>query len=322
MANLYDSVDVLNCAIARGERSTKLRTRERNANLARYMIERKQFTDLRTIDLSAIEVRLQCLDRENAVQREQQAERIAAEGAFFKLSLPKQCESLGIPLEILVLDHTREGWIVDGVAYRNPELAAFTNFRAQGYDGMHCEGSAVISLMKCACLDYFSERAWIGVQKQKLQESESRIYACTGGFDGLCNMHEENIDEILATISLATDAIMQKHIQEFVSAVTGGGVYEGITGFFSVMTEQGLWAIWKALGAVGLAKFAQIYLQEDPSDFRAGWPDLTIVKDVNLRFVEVKTSDKIHASQLDTFRGLLFPAGANVSVLKLTARTT
>ena len=40
--------------------------------------------------------------------------------------------------------------------------------------------------------------------------------------------------------------------------------------------------------------------QMDPYRFRSGWPDLTLVNGEYIEFVEVKTTDKLHYSQIDT----------------------
>jgi hypothetical protein len=57
----------------------------------------------------------------------------------------------------------------------------------------------------------------------------------------------------------------------------------------------------------------------NPYDFRAGWPDLTIARENELRFVEVKTTDKLHSSQKNTITEVLKPWGASVSVLQIKA---
>ena len=43
-------------------------------------------------------------------------------------------------------------------------------------------------------------------------------------------------------------------------------------------------------------------IAEDPYTFRKGWPDLTIVKGKDVQFIEVKTTDKLHKSQLNTIQ--------------------
>lgn len=45
------------------------------------------------------------------------------------------------------------------------------------------------------------------------------------------------------------------------------------------------------------ARMLQTYLLK-PYDYRAGWPDLTVLGSDGLSFVEVKTTDRLHESQL------------------------
>jgi len=39
---------------------------------------------------------------------------------------------------------------------------------------------------------------------------------------------------------------------------------------------------------------------EDPYTYRSGWPDLTMVRDGSLLWAEIKTSDRLHMSQIVT----------------------
>lgn len=84
------------------------------------------------------------------------------------------------------------------------------------------------------------------------------------------------------------------------------------------MSVEGLVALWGAIGAGGWARIAEAFI-EAPYDFRAGWPDISMVRGDDLKFVEVKTTDKLHASQKRTILGLLLPHGVSVSVVKLVA---
>ncbi|USR02342.1 hypothetical protein [Sphingomonas aerolata] len=57
----------------------------------------------------------------------------------------------------------------------------------------------------------------------------------------------------------------------------------------------------------------------DPYAFCAGWPDITAVRDGTILLRDVKTSDKLHASQQQTIGGLLIPEGMPVDVFQLVA---
>ena len=55
---------------------------------------------------------------------------------------------------------------------------------------------------------------------------------------------------------------------------------------------------------------------EKPYEYRAGWPDLTVVGD-SLRFVEVKTTDLLHESQIRFAKELALPLGLQCEVVQL-----
>lgn len=61
-----------------------------------------------------------------------------------------------------------------------------------------------------------------------------------------------------------------------------------------------------------------------PYEYRSGWPDLTLIRGNELRLVEVKTSDRLHRSQLrwvEVFRPL-FPTGTyNIARLSKSTPT-
>jgi hypothetical protein len=82
------------------------------------------------------------------------------------------------------------------------------------------------------------------------------------------------------------------------------------------VTVATLLTLWEAIGVRRLSQLAEIVVT-DPFYFRAGGPDLTLVRDDDLRFVEVKTTNKLHSSQYDIIREVLQPCSANVSVLRI-----
>jgi hypothetical protein len=55
----------------------------------------------------------------------------------------------------------------------------------------------------------------------------------------------------------------------------------------------------------------------DAYAYRAGWPDITAIRDGEVLFREVKTTDKLHRSQLETIGCVLLPEELNVDVLQI-----
>ncbi len=80
-------------------------------------------------------------------------------------------------------------------------------------------------------------------------------------------------------------------------------------------------ALWDAMGPNLIARLAAGVL-EDPYLFRNGWPDLTLVRDGRVKFIEIKTTDRLHHTQFTTIEELLLPVGLDVSVLLVTAQKT
>ncbi|WP_312779311.1 hypothetical protein, partial [Escherichia coli] len=59
----------------------------------------------------------------------------------------------------------------------------------------------------------------------------------------------------------------------------------------------------------------------DPYQYRSGWPDLTLVYENCIEFVEVKTTDNLHKTQLTTIPMILQILPGTVSVCRLNNRT-
>jgi hypothetical protein len=54
-----------------------------------------------------------------------------------------------------------------------------------------------------------------------------------------------------------------------------------------------------------------------PYDYRSGWPDLTVIEDGEVSFIEIKTTDLLHASQLRFAEEIAKPLGFSCSIIQL-----
>jgi hypothetical protein len=187
----------------------------------------------------------------------------------------------------------------DGMAFAKPEPAAFAYFKSLGFDGTYCEGTGPLMLMKCACLDYLFE----------VNTFKSREDACMRYFEAQCKIHEDKSTRIVEEITSATEATIRQNFREVSQVPRYSTLYPAIS-------EDGLIAIWYALTPAGLARLAQAFTVA-PYDRRAGWPDLTIANGAEVRFVEIKTTDRFHASQKQTIEEMLLPCGASVSAMQI-----
>lgn len=155
-------------------------------------------------------------------------------------------------------------------------------------------------LMKCAALNFLA----------RVNTFNSRSDACMRYFEAQCSIFQCHANDIVAEIQGATETDICRHFAEIRSEANYRSLYPEIN-------VDGLVALWNAIGAEGWARIAEAFIQA-PYHYRAGWPDISIARGDQLRFVEVKTTDKLHLSQKQTISDLLLPLGLSVSVVKLT----
>jgi hypothetical protein len=75
--------------------------------------------------------------------------------------------------------------------------------------------------------------------------------------------------------------------------------------------------LFEHLGTDRLADVAALFARA-PYDYRAGWPDLTLWRDGEVRFVEVKSpSDQLHASQSRLISAILVPLGHRTGIAEV-----
>ena len=186
-------------------------------------------------------------------------------------ALPRQCVHLGIDLK------KWKGFQFDG----DPERAAWEYFSENGYTGSYCEGGALLLLIRAAALDTLEE----------LNPFESRQDACTRFTEAQLKIHESCITEIASAVEHANadmiarnfDAIYRFQIQEY---------YPGLT-------KETIVALFNVIGGARLRQFTEA-IAEDPYQYRNGWPDLTLTNGKEFIWAEIKTTDKLHMSQITT----------------------
>lgn len=75
--------------------------------------------------------------------------------------------------------------------------------------------------------------------------------------------------------------------------------------------------LFATLGNERLADIATVFATA-PYDLRAGWPDLTLSRDGEVRFAEVKSpTDQMHASQSRLISTILVPLGFGITLVEV-----
>ncbi|WP_367111106.1 VRR-NUC domain-containing protein [uncultured Psychrobacter sp.] len=207
------------------------------------------------------------------------------------MSLKKQCEELNLELHILELNYQGK-----------PEKAVLNHFKLQGCIGTTNEGFMLQNTLKALMLDELT----------KLNTFNSRNDACTRFLEAQLTIHEHSINIIIESIKSTSRLEFKNNLTEIISALKFKGMEDGLS------LEVGL-ALFDALNTETFINLARKFSQE-PYTYRKGWPDLTIVKNSQLKLIEVKTTDKLHTSQIKTIPMLVDVLGDNISVLKVVKK--
>jgi hypothetical protein len=219
---------------------------------------------------------------------------------FLRLTLSDQCKFLEVPLEVVSMPrHSRE-WMFNDATFKKPERAALAYFKAQGFLGSYSEGEATFTLMKCASLDYLA----------KVNIFRSRADAGIRAFGAQCWLYSHLGHYIVEEIEASNEGSVRANFREIAA-------HPSYLAINSITDEEVIATIWRAIPAQRWAMLAQLIFQN--LDKRGGWPDLTIARENELRFVEVKTTDRLHDSQKNVISEVLKPWGASVSILQIKA---
>jgi len=191
--------------------------------------------------------------------------------AISKLPLIKQCNELNLELETLKLSYTGR-----------PEPALLSYYKNLGYEGVSTEGIGILTVLKALMLDKLAE----------LNSFNERDDACTRYLEAQFTILEDKTNEIIPTIRTTTKDRFVSNFQEIIAKPFIALEYPELSIDFATTLFD---ATDKEVFVAVASKLA-----EDPYTYRNGWPDLTLIKDKEVFFIEVKTTDKLHESQLIT----------------------
>lgn len=191
--------------------------------------------------------------------------------ALSKLPLAKQCEQVGINLETLKLSYQGR-----------PEAALLKHYEEQGYTGVNYEGTGILTVIKALALDKLAD----------LNYFHDRNDACTRYLEAQLTILRDSTSEIISSIKRTTKERFISNFKEIIEKPRIKSDYPYLSIEFAS----------KLFDAIGKETFVNILakLAEEPYTYRNGWPDLTLVKGKEVLFIEVKTTDKLHESQLIT----------------------
>lgn len=209
------------------------------------------------------------------------------------LSLEKQCGAIAIAHNILPWDSSS-----------TPEQYAYAWLAEQGHIGSYCEGGGFGTVIKALCLNELERNSIFYGSCINARED-----VCLKGVVGLSQIDKSRLETIFKQIGQTTRT-------EYLSAFAEIISYSLIRDWCPGLTLEFAEALFDAVPKEHFVKLAR-WVSLDHSH-RNGWPDLTLIKDGGLTFVEVKTTDKLHYSQLITIPAIIKEIGADISVLQLS----
>jgi len=209
--------------------------------------------------------------------------------AISRLPLAKQCLEISVPLHGIKLQYRGR-----------PEPAVLSHYETLGYIGVSCEGAGILISLKALMLDKLAEFNYF----------EDREDACTRYLEAQFTILEKSITEIISEIKIVTKSRYISNFEEIISKPFIAAEYPELSSDFAE-------AIFDAIDKACFIKIAT-KIAENPYTYRNGWPDLTLIKNNTVSFVEVKTTDKLHKSQLITIPAIKNLVPFEFSVCKVT----
>jgi hypothetical protein len=177
-------------------------------------------------------------------------------------------------------------------------------FRRDGFDGTSCEGGLILTIIKGLCLDVLAD----------LNTFKSRDDACTRFVEAQLTIHASRREHILACIAETPWSIFERNIEEICAHSFTRTRFPGVQARIALRVAQ-------SLGRPTIEAIAH-KLADDPYCYRRGWPDLTLVREGEVRFVEVKTRDRLGENQIVTIQAMGTAAQLRFSVVQLVEPTT
>jgi hypothetical protein len=176
------------------------------------------------------------------------------------------------------------------------EEAVLRNYLDRGWEGVAAEGGLILTLIKAASFDRLDPR--------NADTFIEALYAQNVAFP------QDRFDprELVSAVAVATRDRLRRN-WSIISATAGNS-----PAYYPRVRWEHVAGLFDALGPTRLSEIASIFATA-PYDLRAGWPDLTLWRNQEVRFVEVKSpGDQMHASQVRLISTILLPLGFDVAL--------
>lgn len=202
-----------------------------------------------------------------------------------------------------------------------PEIDLLRRYRAKGADGCFTEGGIVSVLLYCIWLDTLLDCAEYAMREWRAGRRHARVvesmyynrYNVFGYFDFAAAFPAVR----RALIRAINHSDKQQVIRSYRKIESWRADDTWFPYGYYGITEKLVVALFEILGPNRLRRIAMLFL-EDPYLYSKGWPDLLVIKDGVPRFIEVKTTDRLHVSQIIVMPDMMAAGDLEFEILRIT----
>ena len=233
------------------------------------------------------------------------------------MALERTAKNLNVNLLQIPLENKEHNkWKSDLTGqYVSVENAILDLFKIKNWNGYAGEGGLILNLIKAMSFPVISNR-----HRSCFIEA---IYAKNVAFKE--DLFET--DWLLNNIDQATENQVRKNFKIMSSkepyTINFGSFTStqdtSMLDFFSDLKENLFVELYNALGNKKIREIAEIF-SENPYEYRKGWPDVTLWKNNNVYFLEVKApGDRLQKSQKTIINKFMKPLNLNFALVNVSA---
>ena len=231
-------------------------------------------------------------------------------GRIFAISLmplDDQCDILNIPITKINLPPTK-----------NPEIDALNYFKENGYSGSWTEGAIIWIIVYSICFDKLfpiHEKKFANDTMIYINENITSAISYSRHFMSFKEYFIDLEDELIKTIKSSNIVQVSKNY-DIISSFQPDRTWPILNNVKSDISKDFLLELYSKLGNNTIADIIKLFFK-DPQAYIIGWPDLIVIKNNDIKFIEVKTHDKLLRSQIITICDFMKNTSLDLSVLKI-----
>lgn len=203
------------------------------------------------------------------------------------------------------------------VAPLSVERAVLAHFEQEGWRGYHREGGLLLNLIKCMSFPVLPERHRMtyieAIYAQNIAFKEDRVPVP----HLLTSLQHATSEQVKRNFTSMLPPPPPRPLRRLISETPPQAA--SVLDYFPGLETWMLLELLQVAGHDLLLRIASIFAS-DPYEYRRGWPDITMWKDGQLRFVEVKApGDALGKSQRTIARTFAEPLGLDFSLAAVVA---